>query len=562
MKGHENINLGYIHDNNNPVISEKPRGYDLEDTQKPVQIQRNLGLWSGVSIIVGTIIGSGIWVTPGSIMQYSESVGIFLVQWVVCGLLSALGAMCYIELACVVPQSGGETVYLKAAFGDFVSFVFSWLRAIVLGPTSCAFLAGVSSEYILRVHPDIETTLNESIGFEWTKKIVGVGLLLISSLVNILSSRGAAIVQNIVTVSKMVGVVIVIIGGFVRLGQGNTESFQSGFDRLCFLDKLGPASIGLIAFNGLWNYDGWNQLNFVAEELEDPGKNFPRCILLSMPLVVLVYILMNISYLSAMSPQELFESSAVGVQWAEVVLHDWSWIIPVFVFISSFGTMHASLFASGRQVYAASREGHLPEVISYVNKFTLTPLPGLLFNGAFAVMFLLMRDINALLDMYMVAASFFYGLCMLALIVLRFTKKDAERTFKIWIVVPVAILIFFWYCTIAPLTELPSDIEPSCNLTTTTAVTSTIPSNGNQSMSSDDIEEKASDGPVVGNIDMYKWNGICLVPGLILYLLRLLWRWYWNHKYGIHNKPMPGSGIFTKIVQKLLCVVEEDDHED
>jgi len=276
---------------------------------------------------------------------------------------------------------------------------------------------------------------------------------------------------------------------------------------------------------------------------------------LSMPLVVLVYILMNISYLSAMSPQELFDSSAVGVQWAEVVLHDWAWIIPVFVFISSFGTMHASLFASGRQVYAASREGHLPEVISYVNKFTMTPLPGLLFNGAFSVMFILMKDINALLDMYMVAASFFYGLCMLALIVLRFTRKDAERTFKIWIVVPVVILIFFWYCTIAPLTQIPGEIAPCDNFTLTT------PSNGNQSLTSD-ITEKAKDGPIVGNIDMYKWNGICLIPGLILYLLRLLWRWYWNHKYGIHNKPMPGSGLFTKIVQTLLCVVEEDDHED
>ena len=111
----------------------------------------------------------------------------------------------------------------------------------------------------------------------------------------------------------MVGVVIIIIGGFVRLGQGHVESFKTGFDRLEFLDPLGPTSVGLIAFRSLWSYDGWNQLNFVAEEIKEPMKNLPRSILISMPIVVIVYVLMNVSYLSAMSAQELFESEAVGV---------------------------------------------------------------------------------------------------------------------------------------------------------------------------------------------------------------------------------------------------------
>ena len=132
---------------------------------------------------------------------------------------------------------------------------------------------------------------------------------------------------------------------------------------------------------------------------------------------------------------------------AEVLGSDWSWVIPVFVSVSAFGTLHASVFASGRQVrwqkkeefllvysvkvYSASREGHLPQVISYVNKFSLTPLPGLLFTGCLSVVFILLRDISQLLNMYMVAASFFYGLCMLSLVVMRWTKKDVHREFKV-----------------------------------------------------------------------------------------------------------------------------------
>ena len=117
------------------------------------------------------------------------------------------------------------------------------------------------------------------------------------------------------------------------------------------------------------------------------------------------------------------------------------------------------------KVYSASREGHLPEVISYVNKFTLTPLPGLLFNGLLGIIFVLLNDINALLNMYMVAASFFYGLCMLSLVVMRWTRREVHREFKVWIVVPVLIMLFFWYCSIAPLTELVDENKCDGNQT-------------------------------------------------------------------------------------------------
>ena len=146
----------------------------------------------------------------------------------------------------------------------------------------------------------------------------------------------------------------------------------------------------------------------------------------------------------------------------------WSWIIPLFVSVSAFGTLHASVFASGRQVYSASREGHLPAVISYVNKFSLTPLPGLLFTAALGVVFILLKDINQLLNMYMVAASFFYGLCMLALVVMRRTRREAAREFKVWLVIPLVIMLFFWYCTIAPLTEWEDHTQCPLSPTNTT----------------------------------------------------------------------------------------------
>ena len=226
----------------------------------------------------------------------------------------------------------------------------------------------------------------------------------------------------------------------------------------------------------------------------------------------------------------------------------WRWIIPLFVSISAFGTLHASVFASGRQVFSASREGHLPAAISYVNKFTLTPLPGLLFTAGLGVVFILLKDINQLLNMYMVAASFFYGLCMLALVVMRRTKREVAREFQVWLVVPVVIMLFFWYCTIAPLTQWTEDIthclnnnNNNNNNTDTTASCETI-----YSLPPDNVDmvSKTNTTSVFSMITFqYKWNGICLLPGLLLYILRYFWRLYWHRQSGIKNKPVPGSGM-------------------
>ena len=114
MKKQYNLNLGYVHDTTlNPVSNKKNLRADNNEENEGVQLKRSIGLGSGISIILGSIIGSGIWATPGFIITYSESVGVYLLQWALAGIVSTLGAMCYIELACVMPQSGGETVYLK-----------------------------------------------------------------------------------------------------------------------------------------------------------------------------------------------------------------------------------------------------------------------------------------------------------------------------------------------------------------------------------------------------------------------------------------------------------------
>lgn len=154
-------------------------------------------------------------------------------------------------------------------------------------------------------------------------------------------------VQNVFTIAKMVSVLIVIGGGAWKLYQGNTQYLSNAFD--------GPTpSIGAIAtafYTGLWAYDGWNNLNYVTEEIKNPSKNLPRSIAIGIPLVTLCYVLINVSYLAAMSPSEMIESEAVAVTFGNRILGVMAWLMPLSVTISTFGSANGTLFAAGRYIF-------------------------------------------------------------------------------------------------------------------------------------------------------------------------------------------------------------------
>lgn len=162
--------------------------------------------------------------------------------------------------------------------------------------------------------------------------------------VNCYSVNLGMAVQNVFTAAKLVAVVVVICGGAWKLMQGNTQHLSNAFN--------GPMpNVGAIAtafYTGLWAYDGWNNLNYVTEEIKNPSKNLPRSIIIGIPLVTLCYALINISYLAAMSPQEMIESEAVAVTFGNRILGALAWLMPLSVTISTFGSANGTLFAAGR----------------------------------------------------------------------------------------------------------------------------------------------------------------------------------------------------------------------
>ncbi|XP_045760979.1 b(0,+)-type amino acid transporter 1-like isoform X3 [Maniola jurtina] len=437
---------GTLSDGNaNPGDKVQLEGSDAAQDD-PVHLKRRVGLFSGVALIVGTMIGSGIFVSPSGLLERTGSVGISFIIWMSCGLLSLLGALAYAELGTMNTSSGAEYAYFMDAFGGPPAFLFSWVSTLVLKPSQMAIICLSFAKYA------VEPFVSECEPPHALVKLVAVISIVMILAVNCYSVNLATNVQNIFTAAKLVAIAIIVCGGAYKLALGNTRHLQEpNF-------ASSTATLGNIAtafYTGLWAYDGWNNLNYVTEEIKNPSRNLPLSIIIGIPLVTLCYALVNVSYLAVMSVSEMADSEAVAVTFGNRLLGPMAWLMPLAVTISTFGSANGTLFVAGRLCFAASREGHLLDILSYVHVRRFTPAPGLIFHSLIAVAMVLYGTIDSLIDFFSFTAWIFYGGAMLALIVMRYTKPLAPRPYKVPIIIPYAVLLVSAYLVVAPIIDKP-----------------------------------------------------------------------------------------------------------
>ncbi|XP_020840703.1 B(0,+)-type amino acid transporter 1 [Phascolarctos cinereus] len=412
---------------------------------KTTNLQKQVGLISGICIIVGTVIGSGIFVSPKSVLSNVNAVGPCLIIWSTCGIVATLGALCFAELGTMITKSGGEYPYLMEAFGPIPAYLFSWTSLIVTKPSSFAIICLSFAEYVaVPFYGNCKPP-------QLVVKCLAAAVIMVITTVNSLSVKLGSYVQNFFTAAKLVIVAIIIISGIVLLAQGKTKNFENSFEDA----SISVGSISLAFYNGLWAYDGWNQLNYITEELENPYRNLPLAIIIGIPLVTVFYVLMNISYFTVMTSTELLQSQAVAVTFGDRVLYPASWIVPLFVAFSTIGAANGTCFTAGRLVYVAGREGHMLKMLSYISVKRLTPAPAIIFYGIIAILYIIPGDINTLINYFSFASWFFYGLTVVGLIVMRFTKKDRKRPIKVPVFIPILVTFISIYLVLAPIITNP-----------------------------------------------------------------------------------------------------------
>ncbi|CAH1982054.1 unnamed protein product [Acanthoscelides obtectus] len=427
-----------------------------------IQLKKELGLFSAVNFILAIMIGSGIFVSPASALKYSGSVGMCLVVWVTCGLISLLGALAYAELGPLVPRSGSEYAYFVDSFGPLhkfwghlPAFVYSWIMILVIRPAEVAILVLTFSQYLCQPILDM-LCMEDPVHADRMIKSLALAALGIITYINATSVKMYVNLQNVFGFFKILACLVVIVGGLYEIILGNTMNLSNGFEGT----STSPKDIALAFYCGLWAYDGWSGVTIVTEEIRRPEVNILRSILIAVPIVTILYVFMNVAYMSVLTQQEMItahdQQQAVAVLFGERVLGSTSFLIPLGVALSTFGCALTLQFGVTRLCYVSGQDGFMLESLCYVHYKRLTPAPAVILQGLISFAFILAGDIQELIEFASFLIWFFYGVAMISLLVLRKTRKNANRPYKVPVIIPVFILLISIYLSVAPIILEPS----------------------------------------------------------------------------------------------------------
>ncbi|KAI8926060.1 amino acid permease-domain-containing protein [Entophlyctis helioformis] len=397
-------------------------------------LDRTVSLWSGIALIVGVSIGSGIFASPGPVYERAGSVGSAIAVWGAAGGLAIAGGLCYAELGTMMPASGGEHPYLLRAFGELPAFLFSWTGITATRPGSLAIITVICAEYVMRLvyfeHPASAVP-------PWQVKAVAATIIALLTLINVASSRASTAVQDVFTVLKLMSLAWMTVIGLVYLARDPPVAHN--FDKPLFAgSSMYAGNYAIALFSALWAYDGWNNLNMVTGELKDPAKNLPRAIIGGPLIVMLCYIATNIAYFAVLPGPTVASSTTLGMDFGKQVFgHIGGIIIPLIVIGSTFGAANATLFTGSRVIHVSAQQGHAPRFLAEIHSTTHTPLNAIVVQSLLALVFVAMGNFASLVTFYSIIAWSFYLGAVMALLTLRVTHPYEERPFTVWLPLPL-----------------------------------------------------------------------------------------------------------------------------
>jgi len=435
-------------------------------------LTRKIGLWSATSIVIGSVIGSSIFMKPATMASQLGSPVMIIIVWIVAGIISMFGAMAYAELGTMFPETGGQYMYLRYAFGDFIAYLYGWSSIIVINTASIAAIAFVCASYAgyFIPLPHYSLATEHSVIFHiplvgdilplqnFGVKLLAIGIILVLTLINYLSVRLGNTVQFIATVLKT-AVILLLVFGILFSGKGNVQNFitdspdfhLSGWKLLI---AFMSATTGAFAA-----YDGWNNLNMVAGEIKDPGKNITRSLIMGLWICIIVYVLVTLSYMYVLPMEVMAKSPLVASDAAAVVMGTaGGTVIAILIVISTFGTTSVNLFTNARVVFAMAETKIFFKTAGQVHPKFRTPGNAIIILGLWSCLLVLSGSFDILADMFIFMGWVFYGLVIIGLFILRKKMPQAERPYRAW-GYPLVPFVFILFTIIYIATTLYNDID-------------------------------------------------------------------------------------------------------
>jgi basic amino acid/polyamine antiporter, APA family len=401
----------------------------------PVTLKRALGLWSAVSIVIGTVIGSGVFLVPSKMIRDTGSVTELFVIWVVAGLLSLFGALTYAELAAAMPEAGGEYVYLTAAYGPFWGYLYGWTQFWVAKSGSIATLAAGFYTYLTIFIPALAKPLlvtpfpigpGGSLFAIYYGQLVAIGLILLLAGVNVLGVKSGGNLQVFVTCIKMA-----LIAGVIGVG------LFSGKGDYSHISQHVPAAGGIAGFfaamvSALWAYDGWNNVSMVSSEIAEPQKNLPKSLIFGTLAVIVTYILINVSYFYVLPAADVASSKHVASDMiGRLMTGPAAGFVTVAVLISILAALNGSILSGSRVPYAMARDGLFFRAAASVSPKTRVPGNSIVLLCLWSCVVVLSGYFDDLYNFVIFGSWILYGLTTISVLVLRRKAPEMPRPYRV-----------------------------------------------------------------------------------------------------------------------------------
>jgi basic amino acid/polyamine antiporter, APA family len=414
-------------------------------------------VWSAISIVIGTAIGSGIFLVPSDMVKAVGSPGMVFLVWVLGGILSLFGALTYAELSAALPEAGGEYAYLNAAYGPFWGFVYGWAQTCVGKAASIAALATGFYTYLADFFPSLNTaawTLPLPIGPGGGPleirfgQLLAIGLILFLTGVNYLGVRLGGEVQVGGTALKLA-----LIGGLVLSGLLSGSAHTANLRSVMPADPGGVPGFFAALVAALWAYDGWNNAGMLGSEIERPQRNLPVALIGGTLAMIAIYLLANLAYFSVLSAAQVGASERVAADMMRrAVGPSGAAVVSVAAMISIFAALNGSLLSGSRVPYAMARDGYFFRRVGDVHPRFRTPAAAILLLGGWSSVLLLSGHYKELYTLVIFPSWILYAMTAASVVVLRWRRPDLERPYKVlgYPVIPllfVAVAIGLLYST-------------------------------------------------------------------------------------------------------------------
>ncbi|HID0815396.1 amino acid permease [Clostridium botulinum] len=383
---------------------------------KEENLQKNLGLFDAIAIVIGMVIGSGIFFKPAIVFKNAGSPMLGILAWLVGGLITIASGLTIAEIAAAIPKTGGIFVYIKELYGEKFAFLLGWVQSIVYIPGSAAALSIILS---IQITSFIPLTAIE-------QKVLAIVFIIFIMILNIISTKLVSKMQGIISIAKLIPIIAIIALGFIK---GTAKGDILNISSSSTVSGFGASLLGT-----LWAYDGWISVGNMAGELKNPKKDLPRSIIIGLGTTIVVYVLINLALINIMPMSAIITSEKPASDAAVVLLGSTgAKIISAGILISIFGALNGYLMTGVRIPLAMSQDRSIPfsKYFSKVHEKSGTPVNAFIFETVLACLYVLSGSFNVLTDLVMFVLWLFFTMAVAGIFVLRTKFKHLDRPYKV-----------------------------------------------------------------------------------------------------------------------------------